>query len=82
MLVNNWRSLTARCFGGNYMARKRLEQLLQLWGGDDDDGAEGNALQSTSRSELSLKLLGQKFTARELKEIFQVGFMWSSCLMM
>ena len=78
MLVNSWRSLSARWFGGKYIAGKRLEQLLQLWGSDDD--AESNALQSANKSELSLTLLGQKFNARELKEIFQVGFVWSLCV--
>lgn len=63
--------LASCCHGTAYLPDKRLGQLLQQWGGDEDEEGVQEATQVEDR-ERRLKVLGEDLTALELKEVLQV----------
>ena len=72
MVREKWRSMLASCCHGTaYLPDKRLGQLLQQWGGDEDEEGVQEATQVEGR-ERRLKVLGEDLTALELKEVLQV----------
>ena len=73
MVREKWRSLLASCCQGtSYVPDKRLGQLLEQWGGDEDEGV-GLAEKEGGDRERRLKVLGEDLTAEELKEVLQVS---------
>ena len=73
MVREKWRSMLASCcHGTSYVPDKRLGQLLQQWGGDDEEGV-GQAEKEGGERERRLKVLGEDLTAEELKEVLQVS---------
>ncbi|DBB14252.1 TPA: hypothetical protein ACH3X3_001198 [Trebouxia sp. C0006] len=71
MVREKWRSMLASCcHGTSYVPDKRLGQLLQQWGGDDEEGV-GQAEKEGGERERRLKVLGEDLTAEELKEVLQ-----------
>lgn len=72
MVREKWRSMLASCCHGTaYLPDKRLGQLLQQWGGDDDEVGVKETAKEDDR-ERRLKVLGEDLTALELKEVLQV----------
>lgn len=72
MVREKWRSMLASCcHGSNYVPDKRLGQLLQQWGGDEEEGV-GLSEKEGGERERRLKVLGEDLTAEELKEVLQV----------
>ena len=73
MVREKWRSMLASCcHGSNYVPDKRLGQLLQQWGGDQEEGASPTEKDAGDK-ERRLKVLGEDLTAEELKEVLQVN---------
>ena len=73
MVREKWRSMLASCCHGSaYLPDKRLGQLLQQWGGDDDEIVKETTKGPDDR-ERRLKVLGEDLTALELKQVLQVG---------
>ncbi|KAL0022694.1 hypothetical protein WJX77_001966 [Trebouxia sp. C0004] len=71
MVREKWRSMLASCcHGTSYVPDKRLGQLLQQWGGDDEERV-GQAEKEGGERERRLKVLGEDLTAEELKEVLQ-----------
>ena len=64
--------LASCCHGTSYVPDKRLGQLLQQWGGDDEEGVS-QAEKEGGERERRLKVLGEDLTAEELKEVLQVS---------
>ena len=72
MVREKWRSMLASCcHGTSYVPDKRLGQLLQQWGGDEEEGT-GLTEKEGGERERRLKVLGEDLTAEELKEVLQV----------
>lgn len=81
MVREKWRSMLASCcHGSNYVPDKRLGQLLQQWGGDEEEGVH-LAEKEAGDKERRLKVLGEDLTAEELKEVLQVGPLPCPCLL-
>ena len=72
MVREKWRSMLASCcHGSDYVPDKRLGQLLQQWGGDEEE-AVALAEKDAGDKERRLRVLGEDLTAEELKEVLQV----------
>lgn len=79
MVREKWRSMLASCCqGSSYVPDKRLGQLLQQWGGDEEE-RENLTEKEAGDKERRLKVLGEDLTAEELKEVLQVGPLWTTC---
>lgn len=79
MVREKWRSMLASCCHSTaYLPDKRLGQLLQQWGGDEDEVGVKEAAKEDDR-ERRLKVLGEDLTALELKEVLQVRILFHFC---